>query len=467
MPHRRYLPSEMAALAAILFLAAVFRYWQIAEYPKALHFDEALNGLVAQDLLRGRLPHLLTYGDAREPMIYYLMAAPAALFGPTPGALRVATATISLALVGGVFLLGRELFGRRTALLAALLCAATVWAAYHGRLATRSILVPVVLSAALYSGARSWRGRRVWPWALTGLLFGAVFYTYATNLFVVPFVVLMALGLFAFDRRACVERKWRILLAATCFVVVGLPIIVYRAAHAGVGFDRPQEVSMFYAGQSAGDFARAAVAQTFLVARMFVARGDLNIRHNIPGRPVFDVLMAAPLVIGLAAAWGRQTRRAAALCALGLGVWLMPSLMTKDAPHFLRASGALAFLFVWPALGLAWLRDVLKQRIGGAAALLLASAILGGSIIITARDYIFSGFLATPEIAQEYFGENTAPILEFNQKYHTGWVGDNLRALPEPAGPIPSEELERARNFPQPYAQYLIPWLFDPGLEQY
>src|SRR3972149_5722500 len=99
MTYPRFLPTELAALAAILLLAAVFRYWQIAEYPKALHFDEAINGLVTQDLRRGHLPQLLTYNDAREPLIYYLMAGPVAIFGPTPGALRVATATVSLLLV--------------------------------------------------------------------------------------------------------------------------------------------------------------------------------------------------------------------------------------------------------------------------------------------------------------------------------------------------------------------------------
>jgi len=127
----------------------------------------------------------------------------------------------------------------------------------------------------------------------------------------------------------------------------------------------------------------------------------------------------------------------------------------------------LTTVFVWPALGLNWLRDAVKQRAGKWVALLIASAVVGGSILITTRDYIFSGFLETPQITSAYFGENIVSILEFNQRHRTGWVGDNLRALPKPAEPLPPEELERARNFPQPYAQYLIPWLFDPSLVQY
>ena len=467
MHSRRFLPKEMAALAAILLLAAVFRYWQIAANPRALHFDEAINGLVVQDLLRGRLPKLLTYQDAREPLIYYIMAISVFVLGPTPGALRLSTASMSLLLVGAGFLLARELLGRKAALLAALICATTVWPIYHGRLATRSILVPVVLSMALYASLVAWRANRARHWVAAGTLFGAVFYTYATNLFVIPMLGLTLLALLAFDRRALWGRRGGLLLAGAIFLVVGAPILLYRAAHAEVGLGRSQQLLMFYPGQSMGDLINTVSSQAFLVARMFFIRGDLNIRHNIPGRPTFDVVMTPSFLLGLGALWKRETRRLAALVALWLAVWLAPTFLTKDAPHFLRASGALAMLFMWPALGLGWLKSVLKQRAGNQVALLIVSAVVGGSIVITARDYIFSDFLASPEITKAYSGEHIVPILEYNRQHQLGWVGDNLRALPEPAEPLPPGELERARNFPQPYAQYLIPWLFDPSLVQY
>ncbi|MBI5052326.1 MAG: hypothetical protein HZB52_03560 [Chloroflexi bacterium] len=52
---RKTIWLELGTLAAILLLAAVFRYWQINEYPKAIHYDEVINGLVVQDLMRGIL----------------------------------------------------------------------------------------------------------------------------------------------------------------------------------------------------------------------------------------------------------------------------------------------------------------------------------------------------------------------------------------------------------------------------
>ena len=142
----------------------------------------------------------------------------------------------------------------------------------------------------------------------------------------------------------------------------------------------------------------------------------------------------------------------------------MPSFLSKDAPHFLRSSGALAFIFIFPALGLTGLRHTLLTRLNKVTSVALVAALIGGSTLITAHDYIFSGFLSSQVLYEEFFGNDSKSILELNQKMNSGWVGDNLIALPKPANP-PSIE---ANTLPQPYAQYLIPWLYDPDkLKQY
>ena len=451
-------------LAAIVILAAVFRYWQINEYPRALHLDEAISGLVAQDILRGKLPELLVY-DGNEPLIFYIMAVPLYFFGPTPGALRVATESISLALVISVYLLAQELFDRKIGLLTAFICAINVWGIYHGRLATRSILVPVIISLALYFAVRAWRKGQWHYWILTGIIFGAVFYTYTSSVFVIPALLLTLIGVIIFDRRAVVQYKWKILLAAAIIVVVGLPMWMYQATHTIVSAGRPSQLTMFYAGQSASELIYTISTQGFLVARMFFIKADANIRHNIPNRPVFDVLLAIPFLIGfVSGALQKKYRVAAALCFVWLLVWLVPSFLSKDAPHFLRSSGALAFIFIFPALGLVWLRNTLLTRLNKVTSVALVAALIGGSTLITAHDYIFSGFLSSQVLYEEFFGNDSKSILELNQKLNSGWVGDNLIALPKPASPPNIEP----NKLPQPYAQYLIPWLYDSDkLRQY
>jgi len=279
-------------------------------------------------------------------------------------------------------------------------------------------------------------------------------------------MLLTAAALVVFDRRAFLERKREILWAAILFIGVGVPIFVFRDAHPPSGPGRPGILTVFYPGQSPADFVKTVITQTVLVARMFFLNGDFEIRHNIPYRPAFDWLMAAPFVVGLLSAWTPKRRAAAGLFALWVAVWLLPTFLAKDAPHFLRSSGVLAFLFAWPAMGLMRIQKVIAARGGRWAGLLIGAALMGGSILITTRDFIFSNFLASPEVTEAFFGNDVAPILEFNRQHHTGWAGDNLFALPAPADPSAFDRAQ-IESLPQPYAQYLIPWAFDRSLRQY
>lgn len=480
MPSKKFTRLELVTLMAVILLAAVFRYWQINEYPKAIHYDEVINGLVVQDLLRGILPELLTYDRAREPIIFYVMTPFVWLLGPTPGALRVATESISLAVVIGVFFFTRELFNRKVAFIAALLCAVNVWASYHGRLATRSILVPLMLTLALTTGIKAWRSRNAksstsrnigdvafqnkW-WIISGIFFGGVFYTYASNLFIIPAVFVTLAALFVYDRKAVLDRKWQILTLAIIMFAIGTAIFIFRYTHPASGPGRPMILSVFYEGQSLEDFVKTFVTQSVLIGRMFFIKGDLQMRHNIPGRPAFDFLMAIPFMLGIVIGlWKKEWRYKTILALMWLSVWLMPSFVAKDAPHFLRSSGALATIFIFPALGLMWLREQLLTRLNKVTSVALVTALIGGSTLITTHDYIFSGFLSSEKLYEEFFGNDSKSILELNQRMNSGWVGDNLIALPKPANP-PSIE---ANKLAQPYAQYLIPWLYDPDkLKQY
>ncbi|MDP7545610.1 MAG: glycosyltransferase family 39 protein, partial [Anaerolineales bacterium] len=181
-------------LASIIALAAVLRLWGIGSAPPALQYDEAVNGLTAAGILAGEHPGLLMQKDGREPIHFYLVAASIAVLGKTPGALRLPYVLASIGLVAAVWLLARELFGRKVGWLATLLCAGTLWPVYLGRYGTRSVFFALVTALALFSAARAWRSRAIGWWVVTGLLFGVSYYTYPVNLFVLPAIVLVLAG---------------------------------------------------------------------------------------------------------------------------------------------------------------------------------------------------------------------------------------------------------------------------------
>ena len=448
--------AEAFGIAGILIVAAILRLWNIGSTPQAMHYDEALNGLVALDILAGESPPLLEQPGEREPLIFYLQTFSIGIFGRTPGALRLPTALASIGLVLGTILVARELFGRRVGLLTGLLSTITFWPIYLGRLGTRPVLFPFLLSLAVFAALRAWRlNNRKW-WIAAGLLFGSTHYTYTPNVFVLPAIGLTLFAIIIVDRSALRLRLSGTVTMILVAAIIAAPILLHRTTLQDQNSARTTDVAVFYRGQNIQDFTRTVVSQTVLLARMFFLKGDLNIRHNIPGRPIFDPLIAIPFIVGFFIALRTKLRQRALLGFLWLCFFLLPSFLSKDAPHFFRVSGSLAFLFFWSAIGLIALYKVLGRRLGAYFALLISSGILCASMLITLNVYIFEEFLQQPDVLEAFNASDTAPALEINRRYGVGWIGDNLRALPHGKQQLPELE-ELGIGDGDVYAQFLVP----------
>ncbi len=121
------------------------------------HGDEAIYGYWAQLIASGRDPLLLSVPLDKPPLFIYLLAGVFRLFGPTEVAARLISQVSSLAAVGLVYALGRRLYGRPVALLAAtamsfsplnLLFAPTVF--------TDPLIVALILAAMNLAAAGRW-----------------------------------------------------------------------------------------------------------------------------------------------------------------------------------------------------------------------------------------------------------------------------------------------------------------------
>src|SRR5205823_2159844 len=120
-------------------------------------------------------------------------------------------------------------------------------------------------------------------------------------------------------------------------------------------------------------------------------RGDSIARHNLPGRPVLDPLLALAFVAGLAwallGAWRRKP--AAGLILIWTATMLLPTILAEDTPHFLRAAGVLPVMFIFPALALdeVWQAARRSTQRWRAALPVLIMAGLAGSLAWTVHDY--------------------------------------------------------------------------------
>lgn len=412
-------------IALITALAAALRFAAIGNLPPGLYRDEAFNGLDALGVLGGRFPLFFEANNGREPLFIYLVAAAVGLLGRSPGALRLVSAVAGTLTVPATYALARAWFDRRTAALAAFLCATTIWTVNLSRIAFRAVLLPPLTAASL---TLLWIGltrRRPAHLVWAGALLGLTLYTYLAARVALIAVALIALYALAWHRRTLWPAGWAIVAAFAALVAA--PLGAYLLVRGGDPLLRAGQVSILNPAINGGDPWGTLLRHAGRTALGFVVRGDFIPRHNVPLRPVFALPAALAFVAGLIIAL-RRARRAPAYGAalLWLGVMLLPTILAEDAPHMLRASGVLPVLFVFPALGLEALRRALEARWRPTVAALVVAALVGGGAVADLYAY---GEHVRGEAAYYQFETGAAELAaEINRFMGAGWDGQRLAA---------------------------------------
>jgi 4-amino-4-deoxy-L-arabinose transferase-like glycosyltransferase len=368
-------------LLILIIVAAALRFWQLDILPPGLFFDEAYNGLDANRVLTGASrPIFFAGNNGREPLFIYLQALSVALFGPTPLALRMTSAVVGIATVPVMYFAARAILpvddnssvrpsidarlAPWLALIAAAGVAVSYWHVSLSRVGFRTILLVPVSALAIAFFWRAWTQRRWRDYLWSGVWFGVAFYTY-TAARALPFVVLffllielivnLASGKF---NDATVRMLWKqrlkgLLLMGSVAGLIVLPLLWVIFQDPMLFSVRTGDVSIFSVSQQemAGTPIERLLTNVVAAARNFYDQGDLNQRHNLPGRPVNDPWLAILFTLGwVSAVWRIRLARNRFLL-IWLGVMLMPTLLSTEAPHALRSTGALPAVAMFYALG--------------------------------------------------------------------------------------------------------------------
>jgi 4-amino-4-deoxy-L-arabinose transferase-like glycosyltransferase/DNA-binding beta-propeller fold protein YncE len=219
---------EWIILAAIFVVGAFFRLYGLPDIPMGMSIDGSANALKALDILRGA-PYEPLY-LSRETMYHYFMAVFLKLFGFNLVAVRLTSVFFGLLALVTFYLLAREWFDSRLALIALLIFATSVYHITYSRSEWRVVQVPAFEFAALYFLRRAMRQGHLRWWALTGVMVGLGLNTYESFRFVVVTVGLLVLS--QFPRPGFLRRHWRgvILLAIFSAIFFG-PLGVYSVTH--------------------------------------------------------------------------------------------------------------------------------------------------------------------------------------------------------------------------------------------
>lgn len=406
-------------------LGAALRLAALGSVPVGLYQDEAFNGLDGLRVLAGEHPVYFSANNGREPLFIYLVSASIAWLGRTPTAVRLPAALLGTLTIPISAALGALFFNRRVGVLTAALVAFSFWPLHLSRIGFRAVGLPFFTGLAL---AAAWHGanrlRRRWL-VLGGIAYGLAFYTYLPVYLSPLILVFLAFYLWLIGKRSVLRfaAPWFFFGAAVALVpfaanVVGDPQVI---------LGRPQQVSILSSAAGGSDILPALLQQVGRALGMFFWRGDTIPRHNLPGRPVFDLLVAPFFVVGTLWAVRHWRRPAALLVLLWSAVMLGPTILADDPPHFLRAVGVLPFVFLLAALGLDVASRTLAARFSrdwlpGA----LLGIILVGSLGWTVRDY-FDCYAADPQTAYAFQDAATELAAQMNHADQSIWASERFK----------------------------------------
>lgn len=323
---RRFIPY--IAIIAILLVGAFLRWSHLAPLSDMLSYDEAYYGLDTLSLIESpRLTPFLPANLGRQSLWCYILIPFVVIFGAHPFALRLAAAFAGILTATAVYRLGKEVLTPRAARWAILAFCVAQWPVHQSILGMRATLWPLIGTLAFASLLEARRTSRMSRWIAAGIWIGLLWYTYFSALLWILYAALLLLGWTLKDRKQCRGPAVALLVGA----LVSTPMWVYIYQHPQDVLGRPQGVRV----SNLAELAHGAHAW----ARVWFAPSDDPGRYN-PLGPVVDAGLIPFFVIGLFALWWAVRWKWQAIWLPGLAlVSLLPSLLGRDAPHFLRAAG--------------------------------------------------------------------------------------------------------------------------------
>lgn len=405
-------------------LGAALRLVALGSVPAGLYQDEAFNGLDALRVLLGEHPVYFTANNGREPLYIYLASLSIAGLGRTVTAVRLPAALLGTLTIPATAALGTVLFSRRVGLLAAALVAITFWPLHLSRVAFRAVGLPLFLALALAAG---WHGtrRNNRAWTLVGgLFFGLAFYTYLAVYFTLPVLALFYLYLYATGYRSQLRRATPWFVSGAALSVA--PLVVTFVGEPSVLLGRAAQVSILNAAVNEGNLVTELLRNVAKGLGMFFWSGDAIQRHNLPGRPVFDPLIAVFFVVGTLWSIRNWRRPAALLAVLWTVMMLAPTVLAEDAPHFLRGVGVLPMACLLPAVGLdqSWLWLNSKRNLGRWTVAVSESLILALSLGLSVRDY--RSYASDPQTGFAFQSAAVELAEEISKADGTVWVSERF-----------------------------------------
>ena len=364
-PYTTYNRTGWAVLAGLTCITMAMRFYRLDSVPVGLNFDEAFNGLDALNLVHLNLtkwPVFFEGNSGREPLFVWLSGLAHALFTPSIWTARCVAALSGSLLTPAFAWLGWQvapMLGVHHRQLFSLWCAVAVlamlWSQIFSRYGIRPILFVLMQSLMWAAMWRAWQRPppAVGAWLIAGFLAGLSVYTYLpARLLPLTLLLLLAFAI-CFHSQRLRKNLPGIVHSLAIAILIVAPLAFFFLRDPFSSYNRIEQVAVLD--------AKGVLSNLSAALQMFILSGDSSSIHNLSTRPALDPLMALPFLVGLGLSLIRFWRLGCIFLLAGLSAGLLPTVLSTNAPNFMRSIGVLPFVALITAFGAERTVHFLKQ----------------------------------------------------------------------------------------------------------
>jgi 4-amino-4-deoxy-L-arabinose transferase-like glycosyltransferase len=230
----KLLTRPKTLLLLILLIACFLRIFLLDKFPAGLQVDEALivyNAYTlsqeASDAFGNYFPvHLVGYGWGENAFLSYLLVLPIKIFGLSHFQFfRVIPVFFNLLLLLFIYLLVKELFQQKIALLTAFLLALSPWNIALARLLFNVSFLPLFFIAGSFFLIKGLKTTKNYHYFLAAIIWGLSFYVYASSFIWLP--ILLVLIVFSFKDWLKKIKLANYFSFFVPLIIIALPIFLF------------------------------------------------------------------------------------------------------------------------------------------------------------------------------------------------------------------------------------------------
>jgi hypothetical protein len=350
-------------LIGVAALVIFFRVYRIGSVPPEPFSDHAEKILDVYDVSQGQTHIFFPRNTGREAIQMYWTLLMSWIFGTGLSflSLKIGTVLFGLFTLPYMYLLGKEIGGKRVGLFALFFAGIGYWPNVISRVGLRFPLYPLFVAPTLYYLIRGLRTRNRNDFILSGLFLGLGLHGYSP-IRIVPIVVIVAFGLYILHARSRGVRRdailWLVILGLASLVVF-IPLLRYSIDNPGMFSYRA------FSRLGSAEQPLPAPALQIFFSNLWRGLGMFNWDdgeiwvHSVTHRPALDVVSGALFLIGVVLLLIRYLRRRHWLdlfLLLSIPLLAMPSILSlaypAENPALNRAGGVYVPVFVIVALAL-------------------------------------------------------------------------------------------------------------------